>query len=457
MLQQRSLRKVAVLLCGLLCFPVSANATQPMNDNSKHPSNIVLIFVDNVGYGDLGCYGNANVKTPHIDTLAKEGVRCTDFYTASPSCSPSRAALLTGRYPARNGLTEQLSVKGNLGVGLRHSEILVSEFLRRAGYVTGCFGKWNIGFAKGSRPTERGFDEFFGHASGNMHYYHHEYNGRNDLFRGTKTVKVDGYSTDLFADAACDFIKRHAKRRFFCYVPFNAAHYPNPRNHKPGEPVLWPAPAKYFRMYGLTADEKDAKKRYRAVLTALDDGVGRILKQIDDSGLRDNTLVVFLSDNGAFMLPDRGREVASNHPLRSGGVTVWEGGVRVPCIVRWPGKLKAGSICREPLLSLDLLPLSLKAAGARLPRDHIIDGRDPLSALAGKAKSAHEYLFFEWRKMASVRWKKYKLVRERPGQAWQLYDLQNDIGETRNIASQHKAIVRQMEQRYDNWAKQVRE
>jgi len=176
--------------------------------------NIVFITVDNLGYGDVGCYGNEAMKTPRLDRLAGEGVRCAAFYTGSPTCTVSRACLLTGRYPQRHGLNHQLRREENfVGIGLRHEETLLPEDLKRAGYTTGCFGKWNIGFAEGSRPTDRGFDEYFGHVSGNIDYYQHTYGQRHDLYRGTAEDGVEpahvlGYSTDLFAEAAIDFMAR---------------------------------------------------------------------------------------------------------------------------------------------------------------------------------------------------------------------------------------------------------
>jgi len=271
---------VTMILAGLLLAPPSAEAAKAQR------SNIVLILVDNLGYGDLGCYGSKTIKTPNMDRLAREGVRCTSFYTASPTCTVSRACLLTGRVAQRHGLTSQLGgIKGNYGVGLRTSERLIPSYLKPLGYVTGCFGKWNIGFATGSRPTERGFDAFFGHASGNIDYYTHIYRGRLDLHQGTKPVEVEGYSTDLFADAACDFMDCHRKEPFFVYLPFNAPHFPSAGNKKPGQPVEWQAPDNYFAHYGLSPDEADPRKRYRVVVTALDAAIGRVLEKLESLGL----------------------------------------------------------------------------------------------------------------------------------------------------------------------------
>jgi len=401
------------------------------------PPNIVIITGDNIGYSDLGCYGNDAIKTPNIDRLASEGVRCTDFYTASPTCTVSRACLLTGRVPQRHGLTEQLGgIEGNYGIGLSHREKLIPQYLKEAGYTTGCFGKWNIGFAKGSRPTERGFDEFFGHASGNIDYYTHVYAGKHDLFRGTEEVHVEGYSTDLFADAASDFIHANAAKPFFLYLPFNAPHFPSARNKAPGMPNTWQAPDWAFEAYGWSPDEADPKRRYYAVMTALDAAVGRVLKTIDDQGIRDNTIVVFYSDNGAFMLKDRGLEVSNNKPLRDGGVTLWEGGIRVAATVRWPGKIPAGSISDTMLWSPDLLSMCLEVADLPVPHDRVLDGKNPLPALRGEAGTPHDFLAFEYRNYKALRRGHEKLIFDRKDKAWHLFNLAEDLSETQDLAEE---------------------
>ncbi len=453
-------RKLLLALVVVAALPSAARASEgpppPAATSPGRPANFVLITADNLGYGDVGCYGNRQIKTPRLDELARQGVRLTDFYVSSPTCSCSRASLLTGRVPQRNGLKRQLSVRENLGVGLRQSELLIPHFLRPQGYATACFGKWNIGFAPGSRPTERGFDEFFGHASGNMDYVTHVYNGRNDLFRGTRPVRVEGYSTDLFARAACEFIRRHRGRPFFVYVPFNAPHYPNPHNKAPGVAAVWQAPDEAFAAYGLSPDEPDPRLRYRAVVTALDTGVGRILDQIEASGLRDDTLVVFFSDNGAFMLKDRGLEVASNAPLRDGGVTLYEGGIRVPCLVRWPGRIPPASVCRRPLVQMDFFVLALEIAGAKLPRDRVIDGRDPTAALTGRGPSPHEALYFQFGRYGAMRRGRWKIVRARPDGPFALYDLQSDPGETTDLAAEKPGLVAQMRRDWQGWLAEVR-
>ncbi len=400
--------------------------------------------------------------TPHLDRFAKQSVRLTDFYTASPTCTVSRACLLTGRTPQRHGLTDQLSgVAGNYGPGLNQTEILIPQILRTAPvpYVTGCFGKWNIGFAEGSRPTERGFDEFLGHASGNLDYYNHNYRERHDLYRGTQELHREGeYSTDIFADAAIDFIQRRSdgKQPWFCYLPFNAPHFPTAGNKQPGQPNIWQAPDSAFDPYPFSPDETDPEKRYAAVVTALDTAIGRVLAAVDDAGHAGNTFVFFMSDNGAFRLGREGLDVGSNLPLRQGGVTCWEGGLRVVALARWPGRIAAGSVCSEPLWSPDLLRACAVLAEAELPEGVVYDGRNPLPVLTGKAGSPHRSLFFSYRSHAALRRGDWKIVREKPRQPWQLYNLVSDRGETKDLAQERPEMVADLQNEFQMWQQAFR-
>lgn len=420
--------------------------------------NLLLLYVDNVGYGDLGCYGNRAVLTPRLDRLAREGARCTDFQVVTTSCTPSRAALLTGRYPRRNGLVHQLAAAENWnGIGLPHRERILPQYLREAGYATACFGKWNLGFAPGSRPTERGFDEFFGFRSGNIGYTDHLYNGEYDLYRGTALHRVEGYSTDLFADAAIDFIRRQGERPWFVYLPFNAAHFVNAGNVPKGQTPQWPAPASALARYGWPADEPDARRRYHAVLTALDHAVGRVLDCVADLGQDGRTLVMFISDNGAFMLPGRGLEVASNAPLRSGGTTCYEGGTRVPAIFRWPGQIPAGREVSALLSQLDVLPLCLAVSGASPLPGRVLDGRNPLPALAAGADSPHAGLALAYDQGEAWREGALKIVRHGAKARWELYDLATDLGETRDLAAERPAEVGRLESAFHAWAAAVRQ
>lgn len=443
-------------------FSTRAADTIPAAPITNRP-NVLLIFLDNVGYGDIGCYGNQTIRTPNIDTLAADGVLCTDFYTASPSCTPSRGAILTGRHPERNGLNWQLNTKQNIaGYGLPLDERIIPQYLRPRGYATGAFGKWNLGFAAGARPTERGFDEFLGHASGNIHYYKHLYAGQNDLRKGTDPLDRRGeYSTDLFADAAVDFIQRHRDGPWFAYVPFNAAHFVSKTNVEPGEPIEWQVPAKYLAQYGCPPEEPDQRKRFAAVVTAVDDAIGRLLRAVDETEARDRTLVICISDNGAFMLPGRGLEVQSNGPLRDGGVTTYEGGVRVPAIFRWPGRLEPNTRCSAMLSSMDVLPMILSACAIEPPDELILDGRDPTAALSGRAPSPHEMLCWTWKQPPDQSWQairrgNWKLVRRNVEAPWELYDLSHDIAESNDLAPEQPQIVAELSAAFAQWLADAR-
>lgn len=429
----------------------------PLSASAERPPNLLLLYLDNLGYGDLGCHGNREVLTPRMDRLAEEGVRCTDFYVVSPGCTPSRGALLTGRYPQRNGLMHQLVTSENwTGIGLPHRERLLPQWLKPAGYATACFGKWNIGFAPGSRPTERGFDEFFGCRSGNIHYFEHTYHGEYDLFRGTERHRVEGYSTDLFTDAAANFIRRQSDRPWFVYLPFNAPHYVSTVNTAPGETPQWHVPGRHLKKYGWPADDPTEKHRYLALVSALDEAVGRVLDSIDDAGQRDQTLVMLVSDMGAILRPTHGLGVASNAPFRDGAPSVYEGGIRVPAIFRWPGRLPAGQVCRAMLSHLDLLPLCLGAAGLPVPEDRVLDGRDPLPALRGETGSPHERLFFSYGDAYAQRAGPLKLVRRKAGLPWELYDLERDPGETTDLASARPGVLAELQQHVDAWLADTR-
>ena len=414
--------------------------------------NVVLMLVDNIGYGDLGCYGNQEIKTPHIDRLAEQGVRCTDFYIGSPSCMPSRGALLTGRHPVRNGLNEQVYLIDELEQRvLSLEEKLFPQYMKELGYTTACFGKWNLGFAPGHRPTERGFDEYLGNISGNCDYFTHVYSGRHDLYRGTEPAEIEGYTTDIYAEAACDFIRRNHGGPFFLYLPFNAAHFPNPKNKPPGEPAIWQAPKEFFDLYGYDPQTRNEGERYRAVVTALDAAIGQVVGQVDELGLAENTIVIVLSDNGAFMLPGRGLECASNRPLKGGGTLLYEGGIRVPCVVRWPRRLPSNATCREPLWSMDFLPMAIRAAGGTLPGDRVLDGRDPTASLAGERASPHDQLYFHYGSSSAVRSARYKLFRRNGRSPWELFDLGTDVGETANLAAREPEIVTRLSSHFQRW------
>ena len=416
------------------------------------PPNVLLVTIDNLGYADLGCFGNPLVRTPNLDAFARDGVRSTAFYSASPTCSPSRAALLTGRYPQRNGLNIQLpGIEGNWGLGLAARETLLPAYLKPAGYATGCFGKWNIGFAPGTRPTERGFDEFTGFPAGQIDFYTYKYQHRHALYRGTEEFVSDKYATDLWADTTIDFIRRHAARPWFAYLPFNAPHSPDPSNYAPGEPVRFKVPEKYLALYGSGPDEPNDRLRYFAVLSAMDDAFGRVLRTLDELGLRDNTLVIFYNDNGANTSREHGLKFASNAPYRGGRPDCWEGGIRVPALFRWPGRLPADTDCHEPLLATDILPMILAATGAAPLAGRILDGLDPTPILAGRATAPDRILAWEYPPQAAVRHGRFKLMRPARGAPFALYDLLADPGELRDIAARNPGVTERLTAAYHAW------
>ena len=429
----------------------------------QQPPNILLITCDNLGFGDLPCYNPAStIRAPHLDRLAAEGVRLTGFYTASPTCTASRASLLTGRIPQRHGLDYQLpGVEGNYGIGLNHREKLLPQYLKEAPipYVTGCFGKWNIGFAPGSRPTERGFDEFIGHASGNMDYFHHNYRERHDLYSGIEELHRAGeYATDLFADVAIDFMKRHSRgeRPWFCYLPFNAPHFPTAGNKRAGQPNIWQAPHDAFTALGMTPAESDPRRRYEVVVFALDRAIGRVLDALDSSGEAHNTFVFFMSDNGAFRLNRNGLDVGLNDPLRSGGVTCWEGGLRVVAMARWPGHIDRGLVIDEPFWSPDILPACAALAGTTLPEDVVLDGKNPLPLLTAGASCPHDSFYFEFGQHAALRKRDWKIVRERADEMWRLFNLHDDREERQDLADLHPERVAELQRAFREWRSRLK-
>lgn len=436
----------------------------PSLGSEKRPPNILLITCDNLGYGDLPLYNpKSEIQAPQLTRLASQGAKLTSFYTASPTCTVSRACLLTGRIAQRHGLDHQLpGVKGNYGVGLNHRERLIPQLLKAAPtpYATGCFGKWNIGFAAGSRPTERGFDEFIGHASGNMDYYQHNYRERHDLYNGVEELHRRGdYATDIFADSAIDFIKRHSgvDSPWFCYLPFNAPHFPTAGNKQPGQPNIWQAPDWAFQAIGFSPDETDPRRRYEAVVFALDKAIGRVLDSLNTTGQDNNTFVFFMSDNGAFRLDRQGLDVGINDPLRSGGVTCWEGGLRVPALARWPGKIAAGSVINEPFWSPDLLVACCELAGVTIPNDLVLDGKNPLPLLTHQATSPHASFFFVYQTHGALRQGDWKIVRERPNHPWQLFNLRNGLTEAINLAPKHPDQLAELVAEFGAWEKRLRQ
>ncbi|MBL8793965.1 MAG: sulfatase [Planctomycetia bacterium] len=446
----------------------SASAADP----KTAPPNIVLIFSDDQGYGDLGCYGAKSFKTPHLDRMAREGMRFTNFYVSEAVCSASRASLLTGCYAVRVGLEGALNHTSKTGIN--PDEFLLSELCKQQGYATAIYGKWHLGHLPKFNPLRHGFDEFLGlpypnDCSNQFHPIVRTFPPL-PLIEGEKVIAEEpdqAKFTGQLTERAVRFIERHQDRPFFLYVPHVMPHVPIHASEK-------------FRgqsqggLYGDTIEE-------------LDWSVGEILAALKKHGLDERTLVIFTSDNGPFL--SYGSHAGSAGPLRGGKLTAFEGGVRMPCLMRWPGKIPAGTVCDELSATIDLLPTIAKLIGGKLS-GNTIDGRDIGPLLAGKAgaKSPHEaYFYYNGSELHAIRagdWKlhfphPYLEVNGTPGKdgkpanfanlkpddltksgmtgvasrhgyrvektGLELYNLKDDIGESKNVAAQHPEVVKRLQ------------
>ncbi|HEY2412341.1 MAG TPA: sulfatase [Pirellulaceae bacterium] len=436
------LRRFLFFVLGL-CLSVSALA------QSTRP-NIVFVLVDDMGYADLGCMGAKDIKTPNIDRLAKEGLKFTDFYANAPVCTPTRTAFITGRWQQRVGFewamgftAEQFRrVEGKLvpepdihALGLPASETTIAEMLKPAGYATGAFGKWHLGYKDEFNPVRHGFDEYFGELLGHADYYRYNYfDGTYALRENLNPVKAEGYLTDLISQHATQFIRAHAKQPFFCYVPYNAVHSPY---QPPNRPL--PAVTKE-NMYDGT------RRDYAAMLEKVDEGVGMMLAELEKQGILDNTLFVLSSDNG-------GERLSDNSPLFNHKQTLWEGGIRVPCLMRWPAKLPKGKLVSQPAITMDLTATFLAAAGAAPPSGRQLDGINLLPILTGAAPE-RERIFY-WRVNRSTRHQKairhgdWKYVWD--GGVDLLFNLKDDIDERRDLGYQNQAVVADLKARLKAW------
>lgn len=422
------------------CMAVTAGGfllpEHTLASRSSNRPNIVLIVSDDQGYADASCYDHPKeVGTPNIDRLAAEGVRLTNGYASAYVCAPTRAGLLTGRYQQRFGFY----TGGDSRVGLPTGEITIADLLKKAGYATGVVGKWHVGLEPNYRPLKRGFDEFYGFLGHGAHDYFDlkitdEY---TSIYRNDKPVNDTGYLTDNLAREAVSFIERRRRQPFFLYLPFNAVHWP------------LQAPQESIKRFNTPQEGRDI---YLAMLGSMDQAIGRVLDALKRTGADDNTLIIFFSDNGGAK-----KNFADNGVLREYKQTVYEGGIRVPFIVRWPGKLPKAAVCNEPVISLDVLPTICAAAGVQLPADRAYDGKNMLGALRGQAKEPlHKVLFwYDGADQWAVRTGKWKLL-SRNGSS-ELYDLDADIGEKHNLATEQPQVVNRLKALYDNWQSQLGE
>lgn len=431
------------------CFPcplsilvlwVCASSSPALVPGSR--PNFVFLLADDLGYADLGCYGAADIRTPNLDRLANEGVRLTQFYANGCVCTPTRCALMTGRYQQRIGGLEWAIPPGKKHLGLPPQEKTLAAVLQEAGYAAALSGKWHLGYTPDRAPNARGFDRFFGLLSGNHDYFtHRENNGEPDLYLDRKPVVMDGYSTDLITRHARQFLDAMRDKPFFLYVAFNAPHFP------------FQGPEDVVRQVTLKEWAQGSRATYVKMVEAMDAGVGEILGALEQRGLVTNTLVVFTSDNG-------GDKYSRNGPLAKGKGGLWEGGIRTPCIARWPGQLPAGRVSEQVGITMDWTATIARLAGGQAPKDRPFDGVDLLPFLTGKQSTTPRTLF--WRRVGpdfvkthrAVRCGDWKLIETTKGGEF-LYHLSTDIGETNNRASDDPDRVQRLTALLDAWERSV--
>lgn len=394
--------------------------------------NFLVIYADDLGWGELGCQGNKEIPTPHIDSIAANGIRFTQGYVAATYCSPSRAGLMTGRYPTRFG--HEFNSTANV-TGIHKNETTIAERLKPLGYASACVGKWHLGMGLDYRPTKRGFDEFFGTLA-NTSFFHPRAFVDSRISDDVRQIQDETfYTTDEYAKRSVDWLERNRSKPWFLYLPFNAQHAP------------LQAPQKYLDRFANIQDEK--RRTFAAMLSAMDDAVGQVLEKIRQLGQEENTLVFFISDNGG---PTEST-TSQNGPLRGFKMTTYEGGPRVPFLAQWKGKFRPGTTYEHPVLNLDVLPTLVAAAGGKVDPAWKLDGVDLVPYLDGKHVSKpHETIYWRYSPQWAIRHGDYKLVVARGGkQSPELYNLAKDIGEQNDLASAQPEKVKELQGLWDKW------
>lgn len=430
------------LAAAMLSLSVIGSAAQ----SAPPRPNVVLIITDDVGYGDIGSYGAPDIKTPHIDRLARNGVRFTDFYANGSTCTPTRAGLISGRYQSRYAMDRPLSVGPDLELGLPALPYSLPRLLKNNGYTTGLIGKWHLGYKAENGPLAHGFDSFWGYKSGYVDYYHHtRSDGEHDLFENDQPTKADGYLTDLITQRAVNFITKQGNKPFFLDVSYSAAHWPYQVPDKPSRAI------DHSRHVVAYDANPETRADYVKILERADQGVGQIVATIEKLGLTNNTLIIFTNDNG-------GEWLSRNAPLFNRKFTLWEGGIRVPAIVSWPGRIPAGTVTPQVGITMDLTTTILAATNTTVPAEARLEGIDLLPILEGKAPVTERTLFWKVATAGldqrAVRSGNWKLIEE--GRArLMLFDLSNDIGERNDLSATRTDIVRRLRQLAVAWQKDV--
>ncbi len=449
---QKTRRLYNVMISVLL-----VNSIHPLGGDLLAASqpNIIYIMIDDLGYGDLGCYGSTINKTPNIDRLAAQGMRFTDFHSNGPMCTPTRAAFMTGLYQHRFGAKFEgaISAKRDADDGLPLDALTIAEVLKSAGYATGMYGKWHLGFFPPLLPANQGFDDFIGLGSGDGDFFTHINRwGRKDWWHNNELAMEEGYTTDLITDHSINFIRKHKDEPFFLYVSHLAIHFPwqgphDPPHRQDGEDYT-------NDKWGTIPDRNNVAPHVKAMLQKVDDGVGKIMQTLNDLNLDNQTLVIFTSDNGGYTnYGDTHFNISSNGPLRGQKTEVYEGGHRVPFIARWPGFIKAGSQSDALTMTMDMFPTFLEVAG-QSPDTLFVDGICLLPHLFEQNALPERSVCWKIDNERAIRKGKWKLVLLNDHEP-ELYDLSIDIGETQNVASQHPEFVQQLLDEYKNWEAEV--
>lgn len=428
-LTSRPAASILLLILNILSwFPAMAQPSQS--------PNILLILADDLGYGDLSSYGADDIQTPNIDSLVEQGMKWDFFYANSPVCSPTRAALLTGRYPERVGVPGVIRTHFDNNWGYLSPEaVLLPQMLKRNGYHTGMSGKWHLGLEPPNVPSQRGFDEFRGFLGDMMDdYFHHRRHGINYMRHNDQVINPEGHATDLFSSWAADYIRRQSETEapFFLYLAYNAPHSP-----------IQPPDEWLERIRRRSPELSDERARFVALTEHMDAGVGQVLEALRETGQKENTLVIFVSDNGG--APYFG---SRNGELRGGKQDLYEGGIRVPAVFVWPKRIESGSRSSVSALTMDLYSTICDAAG--VPITHVIDGVSILPILQGTAKVLPDRPLFWTRREGgerymgqavwAVRQGHWKLLQNNPMQGFELYNLEVDPLESQDVKTQEEEI-----------------
>lgn len=416
----------------LLIFSLSTQSQRP---------NIIYIMTDDMGYADLSCYGRKEYSTPNLDKLASQGMKFINAYSAAPVCTPTRVALMTGRYPARTqvGLMEPLTTSNrDSGIGLTPDIPSLATLVQKAGYETALIGKWHLGFKLVNSPNKNGFDYFFGIHSGAADYISHKGDSRkNDLYENENLSSVEGYMTDLIAGKAIQFLKQSHQKPFFLSINFTAPHWP------------WQRPADEAYADSMNFRNGGSPAIYGAMMKSLDDAIGNILKTLDDAQLSRNTIVIFTNDNGGEKFSDMGG-------LTNSKMSVWEGGIKVPAFVRWPGKIEPGSSTKQVAVTMDWTATILAIAGAKPHKDFPLDGIDLQPILTSKKQNIERELYWrvsQRRNEKAVRYGDWKFIQDTKGEY--LFNISTDQAEKNNLKDANKEITDKLRKLLTDWEKAV--